>query len=89
MKKSLSEAASDDLEKTRRDQATVRESLEKEYRHEIKSLNSKLISRILQFESNRALRDAVAKKCQDVTARDKKTIADLEKEIALISKLRD
>ena len=39
LKKSLSEAASDDLEKTCRDHVMVRESLEKEYRHEIKSLN--------------------------------------------------
>ena len=88
-KTSLFEAVSSDPEKIWRDQTAVRASLKKQYRQEINSLNQKLKSRVSQLESIRALRDADAKKYQGASARDQQRIADLEKQIASFSTLRN
>ena len=89
LKTSLSKSVSSDPEKSRHDQTAARASLEKQYRQELNSLNQKLKSRISQLESIRDLRDADAKKYQGASARDQQRIADLEKQIASFSTLRD
>ena len=86
---SLSEAAASDPDKVRRDLATARASLGKEYRTEINFLNQKLKSRIAQLESIRALRDADAKKHHSAAVCDQQRIADLETQITSFSTLRD
>ena len=62
---------------------------EKEYRHEINSLNEKLKFRGFQLELIRALRYVDAKKYQDATTRGHHRLSYLEKAITSISKIRD
>ena len=85
----MSEAASSDPDKVRRDQAAARTSLKKECRNEINSLSQKLKSRISHLESIRAFQESDAKKYKSASIHDQQRMDDLETQIASLSTLRD